>query len=82
MALGVRGRGALGQSLVSETPVTATASSSAVSSRRFLLWLYLVGFLVSARPGAGEKQSLQTWGLGRAALTSTFRAFTQLQPWA
>ncbi|XP_052049144.1 major facilitator superfamily domain-containing protein 9 isoform X1 [Apodemus sylvaticus] len=45
MALGVRGRGALGQSLVSETPVTATASSSAVSSRRFLLWLYLVGFL-------------------------------------
>ncbi|XP_052049145.1 major facilitator superfamily domain-containing protein 9 isoform X2 [Apodemus sylvaticus] len=47
MALGVRGRGALGQSLVSETPVTATASSSAVSSRRFLLWLYLDLFGVS-----------------------------------
>uniref|UniRef100_A0ABK0LLI0 Major facilitator superfamily domain containing 9 n=1 Tax=Rattus norvegicus TaxID=10116 RepID=A0ABK0LLI0_RAT len=45
MALGVRGRGASGQDLTSETPVTATASSSAVSSRRFLLWLYLVGFL-------------------------------------
>ncbi|EDL14584.1 major facilitator superfamily domain-containing protein 9 [Mus musculus] len=45
MALGVPGHGASRQDLASETPVTATAPSSAVSSRRFLLWLYLVGFL-------------------------------------
>lgn len=80
MALGVRGRGASGQDLTSETPVTATASSSAVSSRRFLLWLYLVGFLVSARPWAREKLSLQTEGPERAVLTASFQAFTQLQP--
>ncbi|XP_031223202.1 major facilitator superfamily domain-containing protein 9 isoform X2 [Mastomys coucha] len=47
MALGVRGRGASGEGLPSETPVTATASSSAVSSRRFLLCLYLDLFGVS-----------------------------------
>lgn len=64
MALGVQGRGDSGQGLASETLVMASASSSAVSSRRFLLWLYLVGFLVSGRPGAGEKPSLQTWGPG------------------
>lgn len=64
MALGVRERGTSGQGLASETLMMATASSSSLSSRRFLLWLYLVGFLVSARPGAREKQSLQTWGSG------------------
>ncbi|XP_034377905.1 major facilitator superfamily domain-containing protein 9 [Arvicanthis niloticus] len=45
MALGVRERGASGQGLASETLMMATASSSSLSSRRFLLWLYLVGFL-------------------------------------
>ncbi|XP_029338317.1 major facilitator superfamily domain-containing protein 9 isoform X2 [Mus caroli] len=47
MALGVPGHAASGQGLASETPVTATAPSSAVSSRRFLLWLYLDLFGVS-----------------------------------
>lgn len=55
MALGLRGRGASGKGLASETPATATAPSGAAGSRRFLLCLYLVGFLVSALPGAGEK---------------------------
>lgn len=76
MALGVRGRGASGEGLPSETPVTATASSSAVSSRRFLLCLYLVGFLVSARPGAGGKaESLQTWGPGKGCVYLKFPGF-------
>lgn len=55
MELGLRGRPAPGQGLASETPATATAASGAVDSRGFLLCLYLVGFLVSARPGAGGK---------------------------
>ncbi|XP_057607249.1 major facilitator superfamily domain-containing protein 9 [Chionomys nivalis] len=40
-----RGRGATGQGLALETSATATAASGAVGSRRFLLFLYLVGFL-------------------------------------
>lgn len=43
------GRGASGQGLALETSATATADSGAVGSRRFLLCLYLVGFLVSVR---------------------------------
>lgn len=46
MAPGLRGgRGASGQGLALETSAPATAASGAVGSRRFLLCLYLVGFL-------------------------------------
>ncbi|XP_049990712.1 major facilitator superfamily domain-containing protein 9 [Alexandromys fortis] len=46
MALGLHGgHGASGQGLALETSATATAASGAVGSRRFLLFLYLVGFL-------------------------------------
>ncbi|XP_041511928.1 major facilitator superfamily domain-containing protein 9 [Microtus oregoni] len=46
MALGLHGgHGASGQGLALETSTTATAASGAVGSRRFLLCLYLVGFL-------------------------------------
>lgn len=76
MALGVPGHGASRQDLASETPVTATAPSSAVSSRRFLLWLYLVGFLVSARTGAGEKHQVSA----DLHLPQVPGYFTQLQP--
>ncbi|XP_027242546.1 major facilitator superfamily domain-containing protein 9 isoform X3 [Cricetulus griseus] len=47
MALGLRGRGASGKGLASETPATATAPSGAAGSRRFLLCLYLDLFGVS-----------------------------------
>lgn len=73
MALGLQGgHGASGQGLALETSATATAASGAVGSRRFLLFLYLVGFLVSARMlwGCGKALSLcQTRDTGRAALT-------------
>ncbi|CAH7233770.1 major facilitator superfamily domain-containing protein 9 [Phodopus roborovskii] len=43
MAVGLRGRGASGKGLTAEAP--ATAAPVAAGSRRFLLCLYLVGFL-------------------------------------
>lgn len=75
--MGVRGRRASGQGLASESPAPAAATSSAVGSRRFLLCLYLVGFLVSARPGARESRGVQGLGSRQGCADPSSRGLTQ-----
>ncbi|XP_055463634.1 major facilitator superfamily domain-containing protein 9 isoform X3 [Psammomys obesus] len=58
MAMGVRGRRASGQELASGSPAPAAAAPSAVGSRRFLLCLYLVGFLGCWSDVVGRRPSL------------------------